>query len=282
MTPRRVGARLSINVDHIATLRQARRTSYPDPAEAARIAEEAGAAGITVHLRVDRRHIQDADVERLRGTVQGKLNLEMSIADEMLGVALRVKPDQVTLVPERPEEVTTEGGLNLMLYGRRIGDAAERLVAEGVAVSLFIDPDPRQVEAAAALAARGVTGFEINTDAYTRAVEPKVLQEELRQIAEGVEQGRAAGLHAYAGHGLRTDNVGPIAAIPGMEELNIGHFIVARAALVGMDAAVREMLAAIQGNATAASTTPPPARSGSRRPAPRPKRRSKAAPDPRS
>jgi pyridoxine 5-phosphate synthase len=288
LTPkRRGGARLSVNVDHVATLRQARRTPYPDPVEAARIAEKAGAAGITVHLRVDRRHIQDADVERLRGTVRGKLNLEISIADEMLRVALRVKPDQVTLVPERPEEVTTEGGLNLVLYGRRIGDVAERLVAEGIAISLFIDPDPRQVQAAAALAARGVTGFEINTDAYTRATDSKAVRDELRQIAEVVEQGRAAGLRAYAGHGLRTDNVGPIAAIPGMEELNIGHFIVARAALVGMDAAVREMLAAIRGDAAAAiaattAATPSPARSGSRRPAPRPARRSKAAPGPRS
>lgn len=242
-----MGARLSVNVDHVATLRQARRTTYPDPVEAARLAEDAGAAGITAHLRVDRRHIQDTDVERLRGTVRGKLNLEMSTSEEMLRVALRVKPDQVTLVPERPEEVTTEGGLNLLLYGRRVGDVAERLASEGIEVSLFLDPNPRQIQALADLASRGVKGFEINTDAYTRVTEPVAIETELRQIADAVEQGRAAGFHAYAGHGLRTDNVGPVAAIPGMEELNIGHFIVARAALVGMEAAVKEMLAAIGG-----------------------------------
>lgn len=240
-----MGARLSVNVDHVATLRQARRTTYPDPVEAARLAENAGAAGITAHLRVDRRHIQDSDVERLRASVRGKLNLEMSTSEEMLRVALRVKPDQVTLVPERPEEVTTEGGLNLLLYGRRVGEVAERLASEGIEVSLFLDPNPRQIQALADLSSRGVKGFEINTDAYTRVTEPVAIETELRQIADAVEQGRAAGFHAYAGHGLRTDNVGPIAAIPGMEELNIGHFIVARAALVGMEAAVKEMLAAI-------------------------------------
>lgn len=240
-------ARLSVNVDHIATLRQARRTRYPDPVEAAQLAEAAGAAGITVHLRVDRRHIQDADVERLRGAVRGKFNLEMSTAEEMVNVALRVKPDQVTLVPERPEEVTTEGGLNLILYGRRIAGVAERLAAAGIALSLFVDPDPRQIQALSPLAGSGVTGFEINTDAYTRAADPAALAEELRQVAAAVAQGRGAGFHAYAGHGLRTDNVGPVARIAGMEELNIGHFIIARAAIVGIDAAVREMLAAIAG-----------------------------------
>jgi pyridoxine 5-phosphate synthase len=243
-----MGTRLSVNVDHVATLRQARRSSYPDPVEAARLAEAAGASGITAHLRVDRRHIQDSDVERLRGTVRGKLNLEMSTSEEMLRVALRVKPDQVTLVPERPEEVTTEGGLNLLLYGRRVGEVAERLAGEGIEVSLFLDPNARQIQALAELASRGVGGFEINTDAYTRVTEPVAIETELRQIADAVEQGRAAGFHAYAGHGLRTDNVGPIASIPGMEELNIGHFIVARAALVGMEAAVREMLVAIGGD----------------------------------
>lgn len=244
--------RLSVNVDHVATLGQIRRTRYPDPVEAARIAEAAGASGITVHLRVDRRHIQDSDVERLRESVKGKLNLEMSTAEDMVKVALRVKPDQVTLVPERPEEVTTEGGLNLILYGRRIADVTERLKAAGIEVSLFIDPDPRQIRALADLTERGVTGFEINTDAYTRAETPAALESELRQVAEAVEQGRAAGFHAYAGHGLRTDNVGPIAAIPGMEELNIGHFIVARAVIVGMEAAVQEMLAAMGVGSTAA------------------------------
>ncbi len=242
-----MAAKLSVNVDHVATLRQARRTLYPDPVEAARIAEKAGAAGITVHLRMDRRHVQDSDVERLRGAVKGKLNLEMSSAEEMARVALAVKPDQVTLVPERPEEVTTEGGLNLILYGRRIAGVAERLASAGIAISLFVDPDPRQIQALDSLKGSGVTGFEINTDAYTRATEPDALAAELRQIAEAVEQGRALGLHAYAGHGLRTDNVGPVAAIPGMEELNIGHAILARAVIVGIEAAVREMMAAMAG-----------------------------------
>ncbi|HEX4964973.1 MAG TPA: pyridoxine 5'-phosphate synthase [Thermoanaerobaculia bacterium] len=241
----RAGARLSVNVDHVATLRQARKTRYPDLVEAARIAEAAGASGITVHLRVDRRHVQDADVERLRASVQGKLNLEMSSSEDMVKVALRVKPQQVTLVPERPEEVTTEGGLNLLLYGRRITDVADRLSAAGIAVSLFIDPDLGQVQALGNLKGHGVTGFEVNTDAYTRATETEALAAELRQIAGAVEQGRALGLRAYAGHGLRTDNVGPVAAIPGMEELNIGHAIVARAVIVGIETAVREMLAAI-------------------------------------
>jgi pyridoxine 5-phosphate synthase len=248
-----MAARLSVNVDHVATLRQARKATYPDPVEAARLAENAGAAGITVHLRVDRRHIQDADVERLRGSVRGKLNLEMSTSEEMVSVALRVKPDQVTIVPERPEEVTTEGGLNLLLYGRRIGDVAERLAAEGIAVSLFLDPDPRQIQILADLESRGVTGFEINTDAYTRATDPAAAQEELQKIVSVVQQGTAAGFHAYAGHGLRTDNVGPVAAIPGMEELNIGHFLIGRAVLVGIEAAVQEMLAAI-----AAASAPKP------------------------
>ncbi len=240
-----MAARLSVNVDHVATLRQARKSGYPDPVEAARLAEDAGASGITVHLRVDRRHIQDSDVERLRESVRGKLNLEMSTAEDMARIALRVKPDQVTLVPERPEEVTTEGGLNLLLYERRIAEVAGRLAADGIAVSLFIDPDPQQLQVLGRLAGHGVTGFEVNTDAYTRAQEAAALEGELRQIAGMVEQGKAAGFHAYGGHGLRTDNVHAIAALPGMEELNIGHFIVSRAVIVGMEAAVREMLAAM-------------------------------------
>ena len=237
-------ARLSVNVDHIATLRQARRTRYPDPVEAARIAEDAGAAGITVHLRVDRRHIQDRDVERLRETVRGKLNLEMSTAEEMLAIALRVKPDQVTLVPERPEEVTTEGGLDLLRHASQVSEASERLAAAGIAVSLFVDPDPRQIEAMAALRA-AVSGFEINTDAYTRAKDNAEALFQLDKVAHAGVMGRGQGLHLYAGHGLTTSNVGPVAALPGMEELNIGHFLVSRAALVGLDAAVREMLAAM-------------------------------------
>lgn len=243
-------ARLSVNVDHIATLRQARRTRFPDPVEAAWVAEEAGASGITIHLRMDRRHIQDSDVERLRESVRGKLNLEMSISAEMLKAALRLKPHQVTLVPERPEEVTTEGGLNLIFYGRRIAEVAEQLAAAGIGISLFIDPEPRQLQALSSMpggGARWIEGFEINTDAYTRATEPEQLKEELAKIQEMADLGKEKGLRVYAGHGLRADNVGPIAAISNMEELNIGHSIVARSVMVGMEGAVKEMLAAMNG-----------------------------------
>lgn len=246
-----MAARLSVNVDHVATLRQARRASYPDPVDAARIAEDAGATGITVHLRVDRRHIQDRDLERLRETVRGKLNLEMSTADEMVQIALRVRPDQVTLVPERPEEVTTEGGLDVAGQAARIAEVAEQLGiggSPGIAVSLFVDPDTEQVQAIGGLpgrAVRWISGFEINTDAYTRSRDPMEAVLQLDKVAQAAALGRGLGLHLYAGHGLRTDNVGPVAALPGMEELNIGHFLVSRAVLVGMDAAVREMLAAM-------------------------------------
>jgi pyridoxine 5-phosphate synthase len=242
--------KLSVNVDHIATLRQARRTRYPDPVEAAWIAEQAGASGVTVHLRMDRRHIQDSDVERLRESIAGKLNLEMSISAEMLKAALRLRPHQVTLVPERPEEVTTEGGLNLIFYGRRVSEVAEQLAAAGIAVSVFIDPELRQLQALSSMpggGARWVEGFEINTDAYTREQDPALLKEELAKVAEMAAAGSQKGLQVYAGHGLRADNVGPIAAIEQIAELNIGHSIVARAAMVGMEAAVKEMLAAMAG-----------------------------------
>ncbi|HXU44755.1 MAG TPA: pyridoxine 5'-phosphate synthase [Thermoanaerobaculia bacterium] len=237
--------RLSVNVDHVATLRQARRAAYPDPVDAARLAEAAGAAGITVHLRADRRHIQDADVTRLRGSVRGKLNLEMAAESEMLAIALEIKPDQVTLVPENPDEVTTEGGLDLRLHGARVREAALRLAAAGIAVSIFLDPDPAQIEPLAALKSAGVSGFEINTDAYTKAPAGPAREAERERAARSGALGRAAGLHLYAGHGLTVENVGPIAALPGMEELNIGHALVSRAVLVGMEAAVAEMLAAM-------------------------------------
>ncbi len=239
--------RLSVNVDHVATLRQARRASYPDPVEAARLAETAGATGITVHLRADRRHIQDHDLERLCGQVRGKLNLEMAAEPEMLEVALRVRPHQVTLVPERPEELTTEGGLDLRLHGVRVRGATERLAAAGIAVSIFLDPDPAQIEPLAALREIGVSGFELNTDAYTRAMPGAEREAELSRVARSGALGRAAGLHLYAGHGLSVENVAGIAAIDGMEELNIGHALVARAVLIGMAAAVAEMLEAMAG-----------------------------------
>jgi pyridoxine 5-phosphate synthase len=242
--------KLSVNVDHVATLRQARHTRYPDPVEAAWIAEEAGASGVTVHLRMDRRHIQDSDVERLKESVRGKLNVEMSISTEMLKAALRLRPHQVTLVPERPEEVTTEGGVNLIFYGRRVAEVAEQLAAAGISISLFIDPDPRQLQALSSMpggGARWIEGFEINTDAYTRAQDAAQAEEELAKIAETARLGREKGLRVYAGHGIRTDNVGPIAAVPEIEELNIGHSIIARSVMVGLEAAVKEMLAAMKG-----------------------------------
>ena len=238
--------RLSVNVDHVATLRQARKAAYPDPLEAALLAEAAGAAGITVHLRADRRHIQDHDVERLRRQVRGKLNLEMAAEPEMLDVALRVLPHQVTLVPERPDELTTEGGLDLRLHGDRVRAATERLAAAGIAVSIFLDPDPDQIEPLAALRKVGVSGFEINTDAYTRATPGPARDAELERVARSGSLGRAAGLHLYAGHGLTVENVRPIATIEGMEELNIGHALVSRAVLIGMGAAVAEMLKAME------------------------------------
>lgn len=245
----REAVRLSVNVDHVATVRQARRASYPDPVEAARIAEAAGAHGITVHLRGDRRHIQDSDVERLRKNIRGKLNLEMSIAEEMVELALRWQPDQVSLVPENPNEVTTEGGLDLFAHRDRVGEVAERLGAAGIAVSVFVDPDLRQIEVLSGIVPRP-EGFEINTDAYTRAFAAggaagEETAAQLRKVARVAELGRDKGLRVYAGHGLTAENVPPIAATPGIEELNIGHALVSRAVLIGMDAAVREMLAAM-------------------------------------
>ncbi len=239
-------ARLSVNVDHVATLRQARRVRYPDPVEAARIAERAGAAGITVHLRGDRRHIQERDVAELRLAVRGKLNLEMAATEEMVRLALELRPDQATLVPEREEEITTEGGIDLAAHGDRALAAAERLRRAGIAVSAFIDPDERQLAALAALTRGAFAGYEINTDAYTRsageAAAPEI--ERVRRIAA---LGPPLGLAVYAGHGLTAENVGPVAAVPEIEELNIGHALVSRAVLVGMDQAVREMLAAMRG-----------------------------------
>jgi len=252
--------KLSVNVDHVATLRQARRAPYPDPVEAAHLAEDAGASGITAHLRADRRHIQDRDVERLRASVRGKLNLEMSVAADMLAVAAAVRPDQVTLVPERPEEITTEGGLDLVHQAAQVEAAAERLAHAGIAVSAFVDPDEGQIELLARLAGGGgarspgapmaINGLELNTDAYTRATlagNPAMVERELAKIRAAAALAVARGFHLYAGHGLTTANVGPIAALAGMEELNIGHALIARAVLAGIAVAVREMLHAMGG-----------------------------------
>ena len=234
---------LSVNVDHIATLRQARSTHYPDPLEAALLAETAGAGGITVHLREDRRHIQEHDVERIREGIRGKLNLEIAATTEMLDIAARFRPPQVTLVPERPDEVTTEGGLDLRTQSKRIQRAISSLAQQGTEVSVFLDPEREQVDCLAEL--QDVTGFEINTDTYTRSSSSDALIE-AEQVAEVAAYGAEAGLRVYAGHGLTTQSVPAIAAIPEIEELNIGHSIVSRAALIGMKAAVEEILAAIR------------------------------------
>ena len=234
---------LSVNVDHVATLRQARLAGYPSPLEAARLAEEAGAFGITVHLRQDRRHIQDQDVVDLGQTVKGRLNLEIAAEEAMLQFAERVRPAQVTLVPERPDEVTTEGGLDLIGRGEQVRRAARRLVEAGIRVAVFVDPDLDQL--AALDDQDDVTGFELNTDAYTR-VSGAGADAEFTKIEAAAERGLAVGREAYAGHGLTVANVGRVAALPGVSELNIGHSIVSRAVLVGMPAAVAEMLAAMR------------------------------------
>ena len=247
--------RLSVNIDHVATVRQARRAAYPDPVDAALLAEEAGAAGITAHLRGDRRHVQDADLVRLRQTIAGKLNVEMAATDEMVDIARHLLPHQVTLVPERPDEVTTEGGLDLLSQADRVHVAAERLAGAGIAVSLFLDPDPRQLASLAALGTGAVSGFEINTDAYTRAATAGERERLVAAMREIAERGHSLGFRVYAGHGLTVENVAPVAALPHMEELNIGHFLVGRALLVGMRAAVSEMLAAM-GAATTPAASP--------------------------
>jgi pyridoxine 5-phosphate synthase len=236
-------AHLGVNIDHVATVRQARRTNEPDPVWAATLAELGGADGITLHLREDRRHIQDRDLRILRETVTVKLNLEMACAEEVLGIACQFKPDQATLVPERREEVTTEGGLDVVSAGNRVGDAIARLKDAGIVVSLFLDPDPRQIAAGKQL---GADAVELHTGQYALATGEKQ-QAELETLRRAARQVREAGLTLHAGHGLTYRNVKPIAAIEGMDELNIGHSIVARALMVGFEQAVREMKRLVSG-----------------------------------
>lgn len=235
---------LGVNIDHIATIRQARRTVEPDPIAAAVLAELAGADGITAHLREDRRHIQDRDVQLLRATVRTHLNLEMAATDEMVAIALDLKPDYVTLVPERREEVTTEGGLDIAGQQARMADVVATLQGAGIPVSLFIDAEPSQIDASAAVQAQFI---ELHTGQYAEAHSDTARQKELQLLAAGCERAIAAGLRVNAGHGLTYWNVYPVACLPGMEELNIGHTIISRAALVGMERAVREMKQAIRG-----------------------------------
>lgn len=236
-------AELGVNIDHVATVRQARRTYEPDPVWAAVLAELGGADGITVHLREDRRHIQDRDLQLLRQTVTVKLNLELAAVDEIVDIACRVKPDQATLVPERREEVTTEGGLDLAAMGDRAHAAVAKLREAGIAVSLFLDPDPRQIELAARL---DVDAVELHTGRYASA-RGRAQAAELEQLIAAGRWVRQAGMALHAGHGLNYHNVRAVAAIEGMRELNIGHAIVARALWVGMEAAVREMKRLIGG-----------------------------------
>lgn len=235
--------RLGVNIDHVATVRQARKAAHPDPVQAALLAEMGGADGITVHLRSDRRHIQDRDVEILKQVVKTRLNLEIAATQEMMRMALTVKPDQVTLVPERREELTTEGGLDAVLNSVQLRPVVRTLQEAGIHVSLFIDPDLEQVKEAHKLDGQAI---EINTAAYAEARDEKSREAAYRKTVDAIRLGRKLGLGVHAGHGLDYRNVGRMAALPDLSELNIGHSIVARAVLVGMERAVREMVDAMR------------------------------------
>jgi len=234
---------LGVNIDHVATIRQARKTVEPDPIAAAVLAELGGADGITVHLREDRRHIQDRDVRILRETVRTHLNLEMAPTEEMVGIALEIKPDYVTLVPEKREEVTTEGGIDIVANLARFTEVVSQLQSADIPVSWFIDAEEAQIEAAAATKAKFI---ELHTGKYADAINAEVQAKELADLTKGTKKAIAKGLRVNAGHGLTYWNVYPIACIPGMEELNIGHTIVARAVLVGLERAVKEMKLAMK------------------------------------
>ena len=234
--------RLGVNIDHVATIRQARRAREPEPVTAAALAELAGADGITVHLRGDRRHMQDRDVRLLRDVVSTRLNVEMAATDEMVAIAADVKLDQVTLVPEHPNEVTTTGGLDIAQHQALIVGVVGRLQQAGVAVSLFIDPSPDQIALARGT---GATAIEINTGPYADAT-PDGRTAELVRLQRSARQAHEEGLEVLGGHGLTYVNVEPVAAIPEIVELNIGHSIISRAVLVGLERAVREMVALLR------------------------------------
>jgi pyridoxine 5-phosphate synthase len=229
--------RLGVNVDHVATVRQARMIEVPDPVEAALLAERAGADGITVHLREDRRHIQERDVRLLRERARSKVNLEMAVTSEMVAFAESVKPDDACFVPEKREELTTEGGLDVVSHKAKVKEAVERLQVRGIHVSLFIDPEPGQIRAAKEAGAHAV---EIHTGSYCNA-SGRQRDEKLGAIVSAAALARKLGLEVHGGHGLNYDNVSPIARIPEIVELNIGHSIIARAVIVGIAQAVREM-----------------------------------------
>lgn len=229
---------LGVNIDHVATLRQARGTPYPDPVQAAIASEQAGADAITLHLREDRRHIQDRDVEALKAILQTRMNLEMAVTEEMLAIATRIRPEECCLVPERREELTTEGGLDVVGQRERMRDACSRLREAGVRVSLFIDAEPAQIEAAAEV---GAPVIEIHTGHYADAQSQAEQDVEFARIRDAVSRGVELGLHVNAGHGLHYHNTAEIAALVDIRELNIGHAIIAHALFVGLQTAVREM-----------------------------------------
>ncbi len=229
---------LGVNIDHIATIRQARRTLYPEPVQAALVAEQAGADGITAHLREDRRHIQDRDIRLLRDMIQTRLNLEMAATDEMLQIAKNIKPDSCCLVPEKREELTTEGGLDVSRHLEKIKTICNELGNVDCSVSLFIDPDAKQIDAARET---GAPTIELHTGFYAERQSSDKQQEELERISSSTKYANEAGLQVNAGHGLNYHNVENICRIPKIVELNIGHSIIARAAITGLDTAVREM-----------------------------------------
>ena len=235
-------ALLGVNIDHVATLRQARGTNYPDPVKAALVCEQAGAEGITLHLREDRRHIQDDDVRRMRPLLKTRMNLEMAVTEEMIEFAKEIRPQHVCLVPERREEVSTEGGLDVVGNFAAVKAATQELTAIGCDVSLFIDADLAQIDAAVAC---GAPTIEIHTGAYANAENEAAQQAELTRIVQGVEYAASRGLVINAGHGLNLDNVGAIAAIQHIHELNIGHALIGDAVFVGLEQAVKRMKAAI-------------------------------------
>ena len=235
--------RLFVNVDHVATIREARKTQEPDPLKAALMAEKMGADGITVHLREDRRHIQDKDVRIIHNNIGTKLNLEMAAVDEMVAISLELKPYQVSLVPEKRQEITTEGGLDVCSQVTELIDIRKRIKNEGVLFSLFVDPDINQLEACKEVEADSI---EINTGNYSELVAPKDVKIELLRIQKASKYASDMGLRVFAGHGLNYDNVKAIVAIPEVEELNIGHFIVAQSVYVGMENAVKRMIQIIE------------------------------------
>jgi pyridoxine 5-phosphate synthase len=235
---------LGVNIDHVATIRQARQANEPDPIAAAMLAELAGADGITAHLREDRRHIQDRDVRLLRETVSTHLNLEMAATEEMVSIALNLKPDYVTLVPEKRTEVTTEGGLDVAGQLDNLKKVVDQLQSANIPVSLFIDADSAQIKAVQASTAQFI---ELHTGCYANAKNPVSLATELEHLHQGCLEAISCGLRVNAGHGLTYQNVYPVAMLPGMEELNIGHSIISRAVLVGIDRAIREMKLAMRG-----------------------------------